>query len=194
MAESKLIKDFKGRDVQRMRNIITKDYGTKTSTQIGYVKPQVNYQEGDVWEDSGKVWTIKNGLKQTVTRFDELKRLVVMPLTCPKCNKPMVKGKTDKQMYTIHQMCFDCVIEHETQLKRDGKFKDYQRNIINQGIAVHIKEMEDVLLELMLDQSEETFVTEAGDIETWKGKNMDKQKISQDIQDYMQKLKDAMDL
>jgi predicted RNA-binding protein Jag len=54
--------------------------------------------------------------------------------------------------------------------------------------------MEDVLLELMLDQSEETFVTEAGDIETWKGKNMDKQKISQDIQDYMQKLKDAMDL
>jgi hypothetical protein len=105
----------------------------------------------------------------------------------------MVKGKIDKQMYTIHQICFDCVIEHETQLKRDGKFKDYQRNIINQGIAVHIKEMEDVLLELMLDQSEETFVTEAGDIETWKGKNMDKQKISQDIQDYMQKLKDAMD-
>lgn len=193
MAESKLIKDFKGRDVQRMRNIITKDYSAKTSTQIGYTKPQAEYQEGDVWESSGKVWTIKNGLKQTVTRFDELKRLVVMPLTCPKCNKPMVKGKIDKQMYTIHQTCFDCVIEYETQLKRDGKFQDYQRNIINQGIAVHIKEMEDVLLELMLDQSEETFVTEAGDIETWKGKNMDKQKISQDIQDYMQKLKDAMD-
>ena len=45
MGESQLIKDFKGRDVQRMRNIITKDYSAKTSTQIGYVKPQINYQE-----------------------------------------------------------------------------------------------------------------------------------------------------
>ena len=63
MAESKLIKDFKGRDVQRMRNIVTKDYSAKTSTQIGYTKPQSDYQEGDVWENSGKVWTIKKWFK-----------------------------------------------------------------------------------------------------------------------------------
>ena len=30
MSESMLQREFKGKDVQRMRNIITKDYGDKT--------------------------------------------------------------------------------------------------------------------------------------------------------------------
>jgi hypothetical protein len=52
--------------------------------------------------------------------------------------------------------------------------------------------MEDVLLELMLQSNDESFVTEAGDIEIWKGKGIDKQQISQDIQEYIQKLKDTI--
>ena len=192
MGESQLIKDFKGRDVQRMRNIITKDYSAKTSTQIGYTKSQADYQEGDVWEDSGKVWTIKNGLKQTITRFDELKRLIVMPLCCPKCKAPMQDIRLNRLMYSIHQICFDCVIKHETKLKLTGEYEQYERDMINQGVAVHIKEMEGVLLELLMDQHDESFITEAGDIETWKGKGIDINRTTQEIQEYIQKLKDAI--
>ena len=36
--ESMLQKDFKQRDIQRMRNLISKKYGDKVSTQTGYVK------------------------------------------------------------------------------------------------------------------------------------------------------------
>ena len=36
-----LKKEFNTRDVQRMRNIITKDYSAKTSTQIGYTKENI---------------------------------------------------------------------------------------------------------------------------------------------------------
>jgi len=57
-----------------MRNIITKDYNAKTTTQIGYTKVQAERKEGDVWEEGGKQWTLKNGIKQTVTRFDEIKK------------------------------------------------------------------------------------------------------------------------
>ena len=46
------------------------------------------------------------------------------------------------------------------------------------------------MLELALDESNEGFVTEAGDIEKWSGKGIDKQKIAQDLQEYIQKLKD----
>jgi hypothetical protein len=191
MAESKLQRDFKERDVQRMRNIITKDYGAKTATQVGYTTDYIEHKEGDIWEEQGKKWTIKNGLKQTVTRFDELKKSLSMPLCCPKCLQPMVKGKIDKYMYSIHKVCSDCVIENETNLKRDGKFEEYEKNIQQQGIRAHIKEMEDVLLEIMLNNDEESFITEAGDIETWKGKGVDKQRISKDIQEYIQKLKDT---
>jgi 23S rRNA-/tRNA-specific pseudouridylate synthase len=73
MSESMLQREFKGKDVQRMRNIITKDYTAKTATQIGYSKTQIDHKEGDVWEENNKQWTIKNGIKQTVTRFDKLK-------------------------------------------------------------------------------------------------------------------------
>jgi hypothetical protein len=54
MAESKLQRDFKEKDVQRMRNIITKDYGAKTTTQVGYTTSYIEHKEGDIWEEQGK--------------------------------------------------------------------------------------------------------------------------------------------
>jgi len=192
MSDNMLKKEFNTRDVQRMRNIITKDYGSKTGVQIGYTKEYVERKEGDVWEEQGKQWTIKNGLKQTVTRFDKIKRMVLMPICCPECKKPMNKGRIDKYMYSIHQKCSDCVFDYETKLKVKGEWKEYEQNMIKQGVQYHIKEMENVLLELALNQSDESFVTEAGDIETWKGKGVDQQKLIQDIQEYIQKLKDAV--
>ena len=128
----------------------------------------------------------------TTTKLDKVKQMLYMPLTCPNCHKPMVKGKIDKYMYSIHKKCSDCVFEYETRLKREGKFMEYQKNMIKQGMVYHIKEMENVLLELALDQSNESFVTEAGDIESWKGKGIDNKKLIQDIQEYIQKLKDVV--
>jgi hypothetical protein len=104
----------------------------------------------------------------------------------------MTKGHFDKYMFKIHQKCSDCVIDYETKLKVKGEYKEYERNIIKQGVAYHIKEMESVLFELLMGQSDESFVTEAGDIETWKGKGGDTQQFIKDIQEYIQKLKDAM--
>jgi hypothetical protein len=191
MSDNLLKKEFRTRDVQRMRNIITKKAGDKTGVQVGYTADYVERKEGDVWEERGKKWTIKNGIKQTVTRFDKIKKQIFTPITCPNCNKPMTKGYFDKYMFKIHQKCSDCVIDYETKLKVKGEWKEYERNMIKQGIAYHIKEMENVLLELLMGQSGEQYVTEAGDIEEWKGKSLDNQFI-QDIQEYIQKLKDAM--
>jgi hypothetical protein len=72
-----------------MRNIVTGNAGASTGVQVGYSKQSQDYREGDIWEENGKQWTIKNGIKQTVTKFDKLKQLVVFPLTCPECSKPM---------------------------------------------------------------------------------------------------------
>lgn len=192
MSDNLLKKEFRTRDVQRMRNIITKKAGDKTGVQVGYTADYVDHKEGDVWEERGKKWTIKNGLKQTVTRFDAIKKKIFTPITCPKCSRPMNKGHIDKYMFSIHKTCSDCVFEHETQLKYEGKYQEYERDMIRQGIVYHIKEMENVLLELLMGQSGESYVTEAGDIEEWKGKSLDNQFI-QDIQEYIQKLKDVVE-
>ena len=192
--ESMLQKDFKQRDVQRMRNLITKNYGDKTVTQAGYTKETVEHKEGDVWEENGKQWTIKNNLKQNITRLDNIKKSLIIPLTCPNCSKPMKNDTLNKKMWPIHKMCFDCVITMETKLKREGKFEEYERNMTRKGIETYIKELEEALLELSLSTTEdESIVTESGDIEHWVGGNIDKQKILQDLQEHIQKLKDIVE-
>lgn len=192
MSENMLKREFRERDVQRMRNIITKNTGDKTGVQIGYTKEYIERKEGDIWEENSKKWTIKNGIKMTVTKLDSVRKISQLPLMCPNCHKHMESHKLNKLMYSIHQECADCVIKRETKLKLEGKFEEYQTNINKQGIIYHIKEMENVLFELAMESHDESFVTEAGDIETWKGKGIDKQKIMQDIQEYIQKLNDML--
>ncbi len=190
MSDNVLKREFRERDVQRMRNIITKDYTAKTVTQVGYSKAQIERKEGDVWEESGKKWTIKNGIKQTVTRFDKLKESINLPLTCPKCGKAMKNHNLNKKMWPLHKMCFDCVIIMETELKRTGQYEEYVRNLTTRGVKTYISELEGALLELALEDSNEEFVTEQGDVEKWAGKGIDKQKLAEEIQEYIQKLKD----
>ena len=52
-----------------------------------------------------------------------------------------------------------------------------------------IKEMEAILLDIMLNDNKESFITEAGDIEEWRGGVVDKTKIVENIQEYIQNLK-----
>ena len=188
--ESRLQKDFKSRDVQRMRNLITKKFDDKTVTQAGYTKQSVEHKEGDIWEENGKTWTIKNSLKQTMTRLDSIKKSILLPIVCPNCSKAMKNDTLNKKMWPIHKMCFDCVISIESELKRTGKFEEYQHNMVMKGVKTYIKEMEGLLLDIMLESSKETFVTEAGDVEEWRGGVIDKTKIVKDLQEYIIKLKD----
>jgi len=190
MSDNVLKREFRERDVQRMRNIITKDYTAKTVTQVGYSKAQIERKEGDVWEEAGKKWTIKNGIKQTVTRFDKLKESINLPLTCPKCGKAMKNHNLNKKMWPLHKMCFDCVIVMETELKRTGQYEEYVRNLTTRGVKTYITELESALLELALEDSNEEFITEQGDVEKWAGKGINKQKLAEEIQEYIQKLKD----
>jgi hypothetical protein len=190
MSDNVLKREFRERDVQRMRNIITKDYTAKTVTQVGYSKAQIERKEGDVWDENGKKWTIKNGIKQTVTRFDKLKESINLPLICPKCGKAMKNHNLNKKMWPLHKMCFDCVIVMETELKRTEQYEEYVRNLTTRGVKTYITELESALLELALDDSNEEFVTEQGDVEKWAGKGIDKQKLAEEIQEYIQKLKD----
>ena len=191
MSENNLKKEFSKRDVQRMRNIITGNAGDATGVQVGYSKQSQDYQEGDIWEENGKRWTIKNGIKQTVTKFDKLKQLFTFPLTCPECSKPMKDYEINRKMYNIHNKCFDCVVAYETELKRQGKFEEYAKNLIGGGVKQYIKDLEDALIDFN-SEVDDQFVTEQGDIETWKGKGVDKEKFTKEIQEHIQELKDTI--
>ena len=166
--ESVLKKDFQEKDVQRLRNLIQGKYGEKTRTSVGFSQKEEFHYEGDIWEAEGRTWTIKEGIRQNITKFDKAKKYHVMPLLCPCCNKVM-KNRNDKPFYNIHKICFNCVIDMEVKLKKEGKWEEYENNIHNSEIDNKIQEYK-LWIEEKLSETNTSFVSEDGDVENWTGK------------------------
>ena len=66
-----LKKEFQKRDVERLRNLMKGKYGEKTRSSVGFTNKQEFYNEGDIWESDGRTWTIKEGIKQNITKLDK---------------------------------------------------------------------------------------------------------------------------
>jgi hypothetical protein len=169
MSDSMLQKEFNERDLARIRNLIKKDYTAGIGNQVGYAKANEERVEGDVWTERGKTWTIKNGIKMTVSKLDEAKKLMQLPLACPCCEKAMKKNALDKKMYFLHGKCFDCTIEYETKLRAEGKYEEYEQRMLNNNINAYINDLEQIFQEYLLNSGDESIVTEDGDIEKWVG-------------------------
>ena len=172
--ESMLKKQFQKKDVQRLRNIITEKHGDKTTQGVGYTKQKEFYKEGDTWEEDGRKWTIKDGIKQNITKLDKAKKYGSFPIFCPCCKKPM-NYRQDKKFYFLYKRCFDCQVTFESELKREGLWENYEKKIINSDIDGFIKEYTQ-FVEEELNKENNGFVTEAGDVEKWVGK-LNKQQV-----------------
>jgi len=188
MGESLLKKEFKSKDVNRARNLITKDFSGKTVDGTGYEKAYIAYKEGDIWEESGRTWTIKNGLKQNITKLDAAKKALQIPLKCPKCGGPM-KHHLAQKMYKIHGFCFDpCTVEYEAELRRVGLYESYEKSMIQGSLKAFMKDVEEFVLDSI--NSTDTFVTEQGDIEDWNNNTAQRNKqLTEGLQDFLQHVK-----
>ena len=122
----------------------------------------------------GREWTIKDGLKQNITKLDKAKSLA-MPMFCPSCNNIMNHAH-DKIFWATKRYCRNCQIDFETNLKIEGQSQDISKNaytqyeisVINEGIE-KTKQGYKAWVEEMLNTNNTSFVTEAGDVENWKG-------------------------
>jgi len=179
-----LNKEFSKKDVERMRHLIKGTHNEKNESSIGYSKPEIFHEEGDVWEEEGRNWTIKDGIKQNITKLDKAKKLHNMPLFCPNCKKVM-KNRNDKTYYNIHKTCFRCVCVKEDKIKKEGKWEEYQRNIINSEIDNKIKDFKDYVSDKLKEKN--NFVTEAGDIEKWRG-NINKDQVDDHVKEVIEYL------
>jgi hypothetical protein len=167
MSENVLKKQFKEKDVNRLRNIFSKNAGNKTVVQSGYSKQHVKYSEGDVWVENDKQWTIKDGIRQSISKLDKAREISNFPMFCPCCNK-MMKHKNDKQFWTLYKRCFECQVDFETDLKINGLWKTYETRILNASIDNLIHDYKH-WIEEMLNESGQSYITEAGDVEKWAG-------------------------
>jgi len=180
-----LKKDFQKRDVERLRNLVQGKYGEKTRSSVGFSKVDKFYVEGDIWESDGRTWTIKDGIKQNITKLDKAKKAHTMPLFCPDCKKLM--KRVDKPYYNIHKFCLDCYAKFEDKLKSNGKYKEHFNKINNKIIDQRIKEFEQYIND-KLSESNDSFVSENGEVEKWVGK-IDKNKVDEFTKEVIEHLK-----
>ena len=185
--ETLLKKEFKQSDVQRARNLVNKDFTSGTKVQTGYRKVNKRYKEGDVWEDNGKTWTIKNGLRQNITKLDKAKKALRVPLVCPKC-KGSMKHHLSQKMYKIHGFCLDCTVSMEANLRKIGLYEEYEKKIMSGNISTFADDIENWVLESIDDST--NMVTEDGTIEDWGGMNKEyRDKILDDLKTYVKNLR-----
>ena len=185
--DSVLKKEFKQRDVERLRNLVKGKYGERTTMGTGYTKAKEFHSEGDIWEEDSRTWTIKNGIKQNITKLDSAKQGVIVPLFCPKCSTAM-KPHRDKQWFVINGHCFNCQVDYEFQLRKEGKFEEMQQQVTNDHVDGVTKDFE-IWFDEMIN-TKESFVTEAGDVEKWDGSGKEQLlKQKQEALEYLQSLK-----
>ena len=174
-----------------MRNLIKGKTNESAELQVGYKTKKIDHKEGDIWEENGKKWTIKDGVKQTYTKLDKVKKEAILPLFCPCCGT-LMKHRNDSKMYKIHKMCFDCVISMEAKLRNEGKYEEYERAVVANNAESYLDDLEQYLLEAIYESNTQ-YVSERGEIERWKGGVDTKKylkKIRTDFVKYRKQVKD----
>ena len=97
--------------------------------------PKITRNEGDRWEEDGKLWEMKGGVKMSVSNLINAR----MPFWCPKCTKPM-NHKFDRKFWSIRGWCYDCNIEHDGQMMVDGTWPRFEREMLRANEIAWLKD------------------------------------------------------
>ena len=91
--------------------------------------------------------------------------------------------------YLQYKRCFNCQVDFETELRIKGLWNDYEKHIINSDVDGIINDF-NIWIDEEINESNTSYVTEAGDVERWVGSS--KQKLLESKEEtikYLQSLK-----
>jgi hemerythrin-like domain-containing protein len=94
-------------------------------------------------------------------------------------------------MRSIHGMCFDCTIEMEHELKKEGKYEEYERQKIRENALAWLASAErDVaMLKETYTQASKFVSSGNGDVEAWAQK-MTPEQFEETVQAQFDKFKE----
>ena len=185
MKDNILKKEFQKKDVKRLRNLVKGKSSERTGQGVGYTKKEEFHKEGDIWEENGRKWTIRDGIKENITKLDKFKKAAVH-LFCPSCYQIM-SGQLDSHYYRAYGGCVNCIAAKETKLKTEGKWKDHVKTSHNNEIDALIKEYK-AFINDKLSEGNNSFITEAGDVEKWVG-GINKERAEEALREGIEYLK-----
>ena len=114
-----------------------------------------------------------------------------MPLICPECSG-LLNHKSDyvKYMYNLLHKCPTCVAKMESNLKLEGKFEDYAKNLHTTNLNQMLDNIEmefDDFLNLGFSKS----LTEDGEINEWTGNSLTPEHVKE-VKDWIKLQKEKI--
>ena len=104
--------------------------------QVGYTGKTLR-KEGEEWEDhNGRKWKIQNGQRKQITKVPA--RGIDK---CSDCEKLILKD-IDQDTYNRMNRCYHCQINFEVDLKAEGKWEDWVKEMEEKRWETILKEYE----------------------------------------------------
>ena len=104
--------------------------------QVGYIGKTLR-KEGEKWEDhNGRKWKMQNGQRKQITKVPS--RGIDK---CSDCEKLILKD-IDQDTYNRMNRCYHCQINFEVDLKVEGKWEDWVKEMEEKRWETILKEYE----------------------------------------------------
>jgi hypothetical protein len=80
-----------------------------------------------------------------------------------------MKPHLDKKWFNMYKRCFNCQVDFEAAIRREGLWEEYQKNMFNSDIDGLTQEFELWINDQIEYSDIQSYITEAGDVEKWTG-------------------------
>jgi hypothetical protein len=153
---------------------------------------------GEIWEEkiNGTIYTIEqqNGFRVKKPKNSVANEIRDYLKSYPNCKKDCCKtefGAVDEKMRVIHGMCLDCVIDMEHELKKQGKYEEYERKKMTENAMSWLKRAEqDIeILKKAYTEASSNVMNADGLLEHWSAK-MTQEEFDEKIQNGFNEFKE----
>ena len=170
-------------NIKAVKEMIAGTHKFQTKKTIGFSdakqKAEKNKRRkiGDVWEEKigNTIYRIEqcNGFRVKKPANSVAEEVRKHLNSYPNCQKETctcsIPNHLDKKMQIIHGMCYDCVIDMEHELRKHGKYEEYEQKKIQDNAEAWLKRAEEDVKALKIAYTEQQqYVTNSdGLMETW---------------------------
>lgn len=173
-------------NVKAIQQMLDGTHKFQTKKTMGFsdsessAKKNERHDIGDVWEEtdtsSGITYIIeqRDGFRIKKTKNSEVLQSIRDEIrSFPNCRKEtctcLGTHHLDKKMQKLHGMCFDCTIEMEHELKKEGKFEEYEQNKIRENKLAWLAaaERDVAMLKEAYTQASQFVTNSEGEKEQW---------------------------
>jgi len=195
-------------NVKAVQQMLEGSHKFQTKKTVGFsdakttAKQNERHEIGDVWQETDSVTGIthiieqRDGFRIKKTKNSDVFQEVRDSIrSFPNCRKDVCTctstHRLDQKMQKIHGMCFDCTIEMEHELKKSGKYDEYEQQKIRENALAWLASAErDVaMLKQTYTQAAQFVSSGNGDVESWAEK-MTPEEFEETVQKQFDKFKE----